>query len=84
MLEMNTNASSEYTPSFSLPQPPTRLGSGIKVSSQRSVPWVVSPRCDHTKVAGSVNVWKTFIAINVVQWGALGDSSQKKDEKHEH
>ena len=45
---------------------------------------VVSPRCDHTNVAGSVSVWKTFIAINVVQWGALGDSSQKKDEKHEH
>jgi hypothetical protein len=37
---------------------------------------VVSNRRDHTNHLDSVNYWKTFIAINVVQWDALGDSSQ--------
>lgn len=34
--------------------------------------------CDHTNPVCSVNDWKTFIAINIVQWGALGGSSQKR------
>ena len=57
------------------------MGSGINVSNQGKVNpsyTVVSHGRDHTNTVGSVNGWKTFIAINIVQWGALGDSSQQK------